>query len=234
MDKVVMEAGKSRGRNMDAYAEKHNPYKKLPLEEQPTFEGMHKKLGYERKHSAWTSQPIQRWLETKIGSNWDAAYSEFCKVFKPTQTIRTEIRKWAVRDMKQSLVEQEGKIYSVSWWFHELHDGDIYVDPKTNIIKKYKVAKIAKVEEPVEYVELTRSKEKTDDYKLSGFTFKESIDSYVTGYKKIDGIWYKIWGHFTKSTYRRSSFATSKEQPTVYWKKQLNKKQLKELKLTNG
>ena len=93
-------------------------------------------------------KPLKNFLNSKIGSNWDKVFSEICENIKLDSAVQKHVRDH-VFDLinKDVLVENKKVCYSIARFGNgsvELRHGDLYIDPRTNIVKKYKRKKPAK------------------------------------------------------------------------------------------
>jgi NADPH-dependent ferric siderophore reductase len=90
--------------------------------------------------------PLRRWLESQVGRNWDRIYSEIKAVFPNTNKQNHHlIETHLLHEVEHNVfVEKSGKgrrVYTVpryGFGRRELLAGDIYVDPQTHVLMRYK------------------------------------------------------------------------------------------------
>lgn len=88
--------------------------------------------------------PLKRWVEAQVGRNWDKVYSEIRKYLPNTNKqnhhlIDTHLMDFIERSVTVVKTEKGRKVYSRDrHGERELWDGDVYVDPETHILMKYK------------------------------------------------------------------------------------------------
>jgi hypothetical protein len=89
--------------------------------------------------------PLTRWLAAQVGRNWDRVYSEIKQAFPNTNKqnhhlLDTHLLGYVNR---HAIVEKSGKgrrVYAMDGYAgrRELRSGDIYVDPATHVLMRYK------------------------------------------------------------------------------------------------
>src|SRR6185437_6639175 len=84
-------------------------------------------------------QPLRRYLQAQIGRPWDKVYSEICARIDRRNTVQQHIHQHIDDFIAIKVREKEGKLIAVSrgnpreLWYEEL-----YVDPRTGIIREYR------------------------------------------------------------------------------------------------
>jgi hypothetical protein len=89
--------------------------------------------------------PLKRWIASRVGRNWDRVYSELKQAFPNTNKqnhhlIETHLLGYVRRDVIVEKSEAGRKVYEFSPYRGraELFAGDIYVDPATHVVMRYK------------------------------------------------------------------------------------------------
>jgi hypothetical protein len=85
--------------------------------------------------------PLNRWLQTRVGKNWDKTYSEVRKKFPNNNKVNHHLLEThLLRSIELTpRVERDGKIRRVyDNNERELWKGELYVDPVTHVLMKYK------------------------------------------------------------------------------------------------
>ena len=98
--------------------------------------------------------PLRKWVESQVGRNWDKVYSEIKSTFPNTNKqnhhlLDTHLLGYIHRNVRVEKSKKGRKVYDESYinsfsdnWKHrELMKGDIYVDPDTHVLMKYKGGK---------------------------------------------------------------------------------------------
>jgi hypothetical protein len=106
-----------------------------------------RELGPHDESKDFTDQlgPLKRWLESQVGRNWDTVYSEIKQAFPDSNKqnhhlIETHLLGYIER---HAIVEKSRKgrrVFLISGYNgkRELRPGDIYVDPETHVLMRYK------------------------------------------------------------------------------------------------
>jgi len=102
------------------------------------------KHGWNGKQLNENLSPLERFMESRVGKLWDKVFSEICENIRVTSTVQQHIRdhvKWMVET--KGLKKNGKKVLKPSRYrsgteFRELTYGDLYVDPETGILCKYK------------------------------------------------------------------------------------------------
>ncbi len=89
--------------------------------------------------------PLTRWLDSQVGRNWDKVYSEIKEPFPNTNKqnhhlLETHLMGYVIRN---AIVQKSKKGRRVCFidgdaGRRELRPGDIYVDPETHVLIRYK------------------------------------------------------------------------------------------------
>lgn len=111
------------------------------FDDQPKRESM-KKMHKDRKSLNENLKPLVRFLESRVGANWDKVYSEICENIKLDSAVQKHVRDHVFDYVFVNVEIKDKKVFSgrrYSGSIRELYNGDLYVDPKTNILKQYKI-----------------------------------------------------------------------------------------------
>lgn len=97
-----------------------------------------KRVGWDGKDRRFNTNPIRRFLRSKIGKKWDDIFSEFSSVFK--EGIRGNHSGYnAGRDILGWYVEDcyvvDDQLYSLNGTLIETFYNTLYVDPRDGILK---------------------------------------------------------------------------------------------------
>ena len=147
MSKVIVERPRVGGKSVRKGREPRD-YDDYPQKESMSRRGP--KRGYNGKDLNENLSPLQRFMEKQVGRPWNKVFSEICENIKVTSTVQQHVRdhvKWMVetkglkKDGKKVLRHSR---YSRSTDYMELRFGELYVDPDTGILCKYKLNKYTK------------------------------------------------------------------------------------------
>lgn len=140
MSKVLVERSRLGGK----YDRKGRPARSM--EDLPNKESM-KKSHKDRKTLNENLNPLKRFLQSKVGANWDKVYSEISENLKTDNAVQQHVRDHVWDFVKKNVVIQDKRVFA-SYRFYgklsELRNGDLYICPVTNILKKYKTKKVAR------------------------------------------------------------------------------------------
>jgi hypothetical protein len=89
--------------------------------------------------------PLKRWLESQVGRNWDKVYSEIKQAFPNTNKqnhhlLDTHLMGYVNRAVVVERSKKGRRVYFIDSFAgkSELPPGDIYVDPETHVLMRYK------------------------------------------------------------------------------------------------
>jgi len=178
-----------------------------------------RQYGYDYKHSTDVLGPLKGYLRSKVGQPWDKVYSEICANLDKRKTtgahVFTHIWQFVAKDCW--IGAKTGNVYRSS----ANHYGvptiyqDFYIHPFTGILCKTPEFKREWKKAPVTFIELSRS------------------ECYVW----IKGIWYFAnWAWITEYIPYKvggGTFFGSNKVRVYSNKRQLSKKELRDLKLSN-
>lgn len=86
---------------------------------------------------------LKRFLESKIGINWNLIYSDICNIFNKKTFIGQISISDANKIVERNPYIENGKVFHVRWGRHvELNNHELYVDLKDNTLRKYTKSKI--------------------------------------------------------------------------------------------
>jgi hypothetical protein len=82
--------------------------------------------------------PLKRYLRKNVGRPWDKVFSEICENIRMDNAVQKHVR-GHVFDYVHLHVIVEGKMIFTSrfWGVYELWNGDLYVCPKSGLLKEY-------------------------------------------------------------------------------------------------
>lgn len=233
MHKVINEP--ARACSKDHY-KKANPYKNTPFEDLPQKESMKIKYGWDTRSKRSNIRPLEKWLLKQVGRPWNDVYSEACKVLKDKHD------KHGYGDLIQELfwvVERDvimidnvphsirlGSFAPIGRWRNQL-----YINPDNGKLEIFKAAKYVKPTKPAtryEFVNTTTPPKGAP--KPSALHGKP--ESWFEGIEQINGIWYFTKGYHY-AVYHMTYKWKKDDLNHVYYKRQLNKKELKKYKVSN-
>jgi len=90
--------------------------------------------------------PLKRWLQSQVDRNWDPVYSEIKQALPNTNKqnhhlIETHLMHEIERHVTVERSRKGRRVYSVpqySLGSRESRAGDIYIDPETHVLMRYK------------------------------------------------------------------------------------------------
>lgn len=192
--------------------------------------------------------PLRRFIESRVGRPWNKVFSEICENLRTDNTVQQHVRDH-VEDfvaIRTSMVDDEIVIYHKYRSPILLKNSFIglYVHPVTGILCRNKTT-------------LTRRQERKlwKDQMAAEEASKIHVAKDGTEYRKVDGLWFEVlWDTVTKrefsyikhgekitfyETYIRRDIFTDKMHNTVgeryrSGKRQISRKELRDLGLTNG
>jgi hypothetical protein len=92
--------------------------------------------------------PLRRWLESQVGRNWDKVYSEIKQAFPNTNKqnhhlIDTHLIGYVIRNPIVAKSKKRRRVCFIDRWGpRELEAGEIYVDPETHVLMRYKKGRL--------------------------------------------------------------------------------------------
>lgn len=231
MLKVINEPGKTgKGRRKGVY-------KNTALEDMPTTERIH------LRSDGWSSSSnkksnntaLKKWLYAQVGRPWNDVYSEACKVLKhkPDKWGNDVVEQlfWFV---ERNVLIVDGKPFAKGRWNQELRElgrgkfDELYIHPISAILLKHKAAPQPKVTEPETFRLIVKHDKRPVNMPMPIGYFEHALTWY-DAFEKIDGIWYFTIGWYQTPFYRYRHL-----NPVASFKRQLNKKELKQNNLKNG
>jgi len=168
-----------------------------------------RQYGWDKREFSDVLGPLKRYIYKQIGRKWDDVYSEMCQVLDKRKVTHSH-----VFDHVYAWVSTDVYIGRDGLYYERPYGGlvrDLYVDPKTGIIKRQISPKEDKKQRPLTLIVV-------NDYEE---------------FEKIDGIWYH-------TKYDKGSTLTPEKYCTVRMKylkrvlkqkRQLGKKDLKKMGL---
>ena len=117
----------------------------LDPDELPKMQSMKRRTNQSKQLNE-NLEPLKRFFRKQVGRPWDKVYSEVCENIDSNSTVQNHVRQH-VPDLVHITVgkDESGKVFdkrrSYGGGFSELWHGDLYVDPKTGILRKYKSEK---------------------------------------------------------------------------------------------
>ena len=224
--------------------------RKIDLDLLPNKEGMrapHTRNGGGKQLNENLS-PLRRLIDSRIGRRWDSVYSEICEHLRADNTVQQHVKDH-IEDfvaIRTSIVNGEVVIHSKYGSPRLLHrdSTELYVDPVTGILRRNEKR-------------LTRHQERKlwKAKKAAEEASRIHVAKDGTEYRKVDGIWYEVlWSEVTGIEFRslegdnivtiiipdtRRDIFTNKVHNKIderyrSGKRQISKKELRDLGLANG
>ena len=174
MAKVIVE----RPRQGGGYARDRGKLKNVALEDQPKNEPMKYRHGTKQLNE--NLKPLYRWLEAQAGRNWNKVHSELRERIDVRSAVQAHIWQHAEQYVERRNVQYIDKVPHAHTYrgAQPLRPGQLYVCPKTNLLKK------------------------NGTYKRSGLRLHQyqegpAPDAYrraspTVAYIKHEGIWYEL------------------------------------------
>lgn len=175
----------------------------------------HRIHGYDAKSFTDVLGPLYHYLDKQVGRPWNKVYSELCEFLDKRKVthahVFTHIDQHVEKDVYKGVDRR---------WHSRPYGSDVrglYVNPKTGLICRQKPLKEAERKKDFDIVKISKENE----------------------YRRIDGIWYLVTlkeievddSYFSYIT-KKMVYRNKKEVREVA-RKQLNKKELKQLGLEN-
>jgi hypothetical protein len=224
MNDQLSEAVKLRGKYRTKFrTDKGNPNRKVrDLEDLSLNESVRYTIRAQYRHSETHSAPFRRWLYTQVGRPFDDVYSEIAAASRQEcgETTLKKMVNWLVTP---GVVLLDGVLYRLERWggWYPLRDDTLFVHPETKLLTLHKVPKVNPVVKPPTFI-LVRD--------MPGVIAGSFItyDGQRVGYRLMDGIWY-----YVVEQYAKSKWWAGKEDIKRLTKRQLNTKELRDLKISN-
>ena len=146
MAKVIVE----RPRRGSRGPFKHGRGKNIPLDQLPTRIGIRRsEFGAARECRSFNEHlgPLKRYLRKQVGRRWDDVYQDISAHLRVTSAVQQHVRdhvRWEVERLVE--VGAKGRVWAlrdIRWvggrW-RELRRGELYVDPRSGVLKVVKRA----------------------------------------------------------------------------------------------
>ena len=127
---------------------KHGRRKNIPLDELPSKAGIRRSefgAGREQRSLNEHLGPLRRYLRKQVGRRWDDVYRDISAHLRVTSAVQQHVRdhvRWEVERVVE--VGAKGRVYALTdarWvggrW-RELRQGELYVDPRSGVLKVVK------------------------------------------------------------------------------------------------
>ena len=104
-------------------------------------------LGSHNESKVFTDRlsPVKRWVDSQVGRNWDKVYSEIRRSFPNTNKqnhhlLDTHLLGYINRNVTVEKSRKGRRVFSADGYAgtRELLAGDIYIDPETHVLMRYK------------------------------------------------------------------------------------------------
>lgn len=152
----------------------HKGYdKNKEIDDLPSLEGMSRRSGKE-KHSSFNYSILRRFLEKNVNRLWNDVYSEICRNISKKSKSGIWIHEnlwWIVRKNVSIINDTPHYLNRYAHGFVELNNNDLYICPKTGLLRIHKCSK----------------KVSTEKKEVTLINVSDTIR-----YEKIDGIWYEV------------------------------------------
>jgi len=141
MSKVIVERSRRGG--------KYSRDKKWTgdIEDAPRREGMRARHS-DRKSLNENLSPLKKFLNKQVGRHWDQVFSEICANIKLSNTVQRHVREHIKDFVEADVYSENGKVfYNKNLRYatnRELSYQQLYICPKTGVLKKYNKNRIKK------------------------------------------------------------------------------------------
>ncbi len=83
--------------------------------------------------------PLKRYLRKHTGRPWDKVFGEICENIRMDNAVQKHVRGHVFDYVDRHVIVEGGKIYARRpWGAYELWNGDLYVCPKSGLLKEYR------------------------------------------------------------------------------------------------
>lgn len=173
------------------------------------------------------TKPLYRFLESKVGQNWDKIWSEICANNDERSVDGHHLRRHVLGfvDLKVVRDEKTGRLAPLSqkrWYGGTLRNYGFFVDPNNQLRSWEEYNRKA----------IKKKKQRLRQRKADGERSAKTING--EHYRKINGCWFHFWtevGYETRWDVRTQQL--KKMKVTFNKKRQLNSNELRDLKLKN-
>lgn len=149
MSKVLVERSRKGGSRDRKGRDPRN------LEDFPKKQSM-KKAHTDRKYLNENLAPLKKFLNSKVGQNWNSVWSEICEHLKLTSAVQKHVRDHVFDFVhKDVVIDDKGVVkYKSAYYggYAEIRHQALYVDPKTNCLKKYKRKETKVKQDPFHHI----------------------------------------------------------------------------------
>jgi hypothetical protein len=147
MDKVLVERPRLGGKRT-------RTGRREPLDVAPLREGINPKTRTDRKSLNENLSPLKKYLLSQVGRPWDKVYSEIRKNISMDNVVQRHITEHLFQYVKKNVrIEEDGKIFEATTSRYaskfEMSPGEMYVCPKSGILKKVRARRRVKVKPKV-------------------------------------------------------------------------------------
>ena len=169
MAKVIVERPRHGGRGPKGYARRMRS--RDSEYDLPKCEGMRRPYGYDGKELNENLAPLYRYLDRQVGRPWDKVYSEMRAHINPNSAVQLHILQHVSHHLEVHAVEYDGKVGSIGYGgFAELRDGQLYVHPRTGLLRRYAQRRHSTPPRPTTHIPIDATHE----------------------YRKHNGVWYWV------------------------------------------
>ena len=108
------------------------------------FEDMPSKQSMKRAHTDLKDlnenlSPLKRYLRKNVGRPWDKVFSEICKNIRVDNTVQKHVRSHVYHYVERNVIVEGKEIFTRGiLGVCELWNGDLYVCPKSGLLKEYR------------------------------------------------------------------------------------------------
>lgn len=137
MSKVIVERRRTGGKN-DRKGRAPRSLDDLPQKQ--SMKSSHK----DRKSLNENLKPLVRFLKSRVGKKWDNIYSEICENLKVTSTVQQHVKDHIWDYVYKNVILEDKKVFAMRKYYgkyFEIGNNDLYICPKSGLLKQYKVKK---------------------------------------------------------------------------------------------
>jgi len=179
MDKVLVERSRL-GRKRDRVGRRGS------IGTAPLREGINPKTRTDRKNLNENLSPLKKYLLSQVGRPWDKVYSEIRKNISMDNVVQRHITEHLFQYVKKNVrIEEDGKVFeSTTSRFDskfEMSPGEMYVCPKSGILKKVRARRRAKTKPKVTRIRIDSKR----------MAVLKKLEDRITG-KEVGEAWYEV------------------------------------------
>ena len=161
--------------------------------------------------------PLKRYLNKQVGRPWDKVFSEICEYVDTDSTVKKHVRDHIEWFVNKHVVVEDKKVYNKAARYRgyrpELYKDELYVDPKTGILRKYTSGKSYKYK----YEKSTWAIEQLVAHSFGEKIYEHNGERKVIKMEYKDGILYRVFKDHTTREFSNYNKATATHAKQDLW-----------------